>query len=345
MSTTSSIQTVLVTGATGFLGMHTTLALLRQGYTVIGTARTAAKAQHAQALIAQHHPDVSRLSFRIADLQDSPEQWVSHLEGVQGVLHVASPFPRIQPKDDTEIIQTAKDGVLHVLQGATQAGVKRFVLVASSGTIGYGVKKQATFTEKDWTDPTNKRDTSPYFRSKTLAERAAWDYIAQTPQAPKFSVVNPGLILGPILDPKDYGTSGAVILKMLDGSMPALPQISYSLVDVRDVASHLCLALAHPKAVNERFISTSAHLSIPEMADILRAQFPNRKLPKVKLPDFIVRLFALFDPQTAPVVLELQADRRFSAQKAKEVLDWSHRSAEATIRDTAQSLLDLNFVS
>ena len=337
--------TILVTGASGFLGLHSTLALLKRGYKVVGTARTAAKAQHAQAIIAKHHPDTQHLRFQIADLNDSSEQWAQYLEGVNGILHLASPFPRVQPKDDTTLINTAKAGTLHVLEGATQAGVNRVVLVSSTGAIGYGVKKQATFTEKDWTDANNRKDTTPYFRSKTLAERAAWDYANQNPKAPSLVVVNPGLILGPILDPEDYGTSAGLILKLMDGSMPALPNIGYGMVDVRSVADLLCLALEKPEAVGQRFVATTGYWSVPELSAALAQQFPDRRFPRRILPNFLLRLFAKLDAQTAPVLLELGAERRFDASHTVQRLGWSSIPLKTAAKDMADSLIELGFVS
>ena len=267
------------------------------------------------------------------------------LEGVDYIQHIASPFPRVQPKDPNQLIGPAKIGVLNILQAAANQGVKRVVLTSSTGAIAYGRKKRGLFTEADWTDETNLKDTTPYFRSKTIAEKVAWEFIEQHQSDLELTVVNPALVLGPLLDSKDYGTSAGYILKMLDGSLPALAKIGYGMVDVRSITDLLAKAMLHPKAAGERFIGSTDYWTMREVAQVLREHFPQRKIPKASLPNFILRLFAMIDKEAAPVIIEIGAERKLSNEKAKKMLGWQPIANQQAIIDTAKSLIQHKFVS
>lgn len=338
------MDTVIVTGITGYIGPYTAIQLLNQGYRVVGTMRDLKREPHIRKVIAPHTDHLDRLSFRSANLTDKPAAWSAVVQGAQYIVHVASPFPQVMPKDPNEVIAPAREGVLNVLQAASQMSVKRVVLTSSIVAMAHGVTKKKVFTERDWTDPDNLKDTTPYVRSKAIAERAAWDFMKTEPNGLELAVVNPGLVLGPVIDPKDYGTSAALVLKMLDGSLPALPQAAFSLVDVRSVADMHVKAMETPEAAGERFICANAYMTLRETADVLRQHYPSRKIPKASLPDWVVRLLAKFDRETAPVVLELNAERKHDNSKARAVLDWQPISAQQSIVDTAESLINLKFV-
>ena len=222
--------------------------------------------------------------------------------------------------------------------------MKRVVLTSSMAAIAYGVVKDKVFTEADWTDGDNLKDTTTYVRSKAIAEKAGWEYMKNETSGMEFTTVNPGLVLGPILDRNDYGTSAALILKMLDGSLPALPKIGYSIVDVRSVADMHIKAMTVPEAAGERFLCANTFATMSEIAEVLRKKFPERKIPKLALPDFVLKLVAIFDQQTAPAVIELNSKRTHDNSKAKKILGWEPIPDEQSIVDTAQSLIDLEFV-
>ncbi|MCO6492555.1 MAG: NAD-dependent epimerase/dehydratase family protein [Phaeodactylibacter sp.] len=196
----------LLTGVTGFLGSHTAIQLLNKSYQVVGTLRDMARAEEIRQVIAQHTSNIDKLSFAEADLTDAAV-WPDLTKGVDYVLHIASPFPRELPKSEDDLIVPARQGALNVLSAAAKNGVKRVVLTSSTGAILYGkdrANRSGTYDETDWTDVTNRADTTPYFRSKTMAERAAWDFIEKDGSGLELVAICPGAILGPVLE-KDFG--------------------------------------------------------------------------------------------------------------------------------------------
>ncbi|MCB0637865.1 MAG: aldehyde reductase [Lewinella sp.] len=337
----STNQTVLLTGVTGFLGSHTTIQLLEKGYRVIGTLRKLDRAPAIQAVIARHTDRVDQLSFAEADLRDAAV-WPRLMAGVDYVQHIASPFPRVLPKNDDELLIPARDGALQVLRAAAQHGVRRVVLTSSTGAIVYGKtpeQRSATFTESDWTDVTNRRDTTPYFRSKTMAERAAWGFIAEDDSGLELTTVCPGAILGPVLE-ADFGTSANMVIKTMDGSSPAIPRIGFDMVDVRSVADLLIRAMEMPGAAGQRYIASAGYRTFKQLADTLREAYPDRKIPSRMLPNLMVRLIARIEPSLKPILVDLGVERRVSNEKAMRELNWSPRPVEEAILACAGSLID-----
>ena len=334
---------VLLTGITGFVGSHTAIQLLEKGYEVIGTLRNKQRQNAIEQVIQKHTTQTNQLSFVEIDLGAPLEKWQKTMQGVDYVLHIASPFPTKLPKNENDLILPAKNGTLNILKAATHQRVKRVIITSSTGAAAYGKRKVGEFTEKDWTDITNKKDTTPYFRSKTGAEQAAWEYENNTPNASELVTILPGAILGPVLE-KDFGNSANIVKKMLDGSMPALPRIGFEVVDVRSVANAHIKALETPEAAGNRYLCTNGFLEFKEIAQILRANYPKRKIPKTVLPNFMVRLFSNIDPETKPVLLELGTRRTVNHRKIKEELRWDPISAKQSVLDCANSLMELNIV-
>lgn len=337
----SESSTVLVTGITGFIGSHVAALALERGYTVVGSMRNLDRTDSIRAAIGRRVP-TERLRFVAADLTDAAA-WQAAMPGIDYVLHVASPFPATLPKNDAEIVEPARQGVLNVLQAASDHGVRRVVLTSSTGAAMYGRRRRAIFTETDWTAVANREDTTPYFRSKTLAERAAWDFVAEHPDGPELTTVLPGAVLGPLLD-ADAGTSVAIVQKLMDGSVPALPNIGFSMVDVRSIAELHLLAMEHAGAAGERFLGAGEYCTFKEVADVLRQAYPDRKFPSFVLPNFAVRLFFYIDPTLGPILVDLGAERRADATKARTRLGWEPMPMDQSIRDCAASLLALNLV-
>ena len=335
---------VLLTGVTGFLGSHTTIQLLNKGYEVIGTLRDVKRSETIKEIIAKHTKNINHLSFYEINLSDSTDKWKVAMKGVDYIVHIASPFPTVLPKHENDIILPAKNGTLNILKAATASGVKRVVVTSSTGSVVYGERKNGTFTEKDWTNVSNKKDTTPYFRSKTIAEKSAWDYVKNNKNAPELVTILPGAILGPILDKSDYGTSANLIKKLMDGSMPAMPRIGFEMVDVRAVADAHIKALESPNASGNRYLCTSGYMEFKGLAKILKKEFPNSKIPSKTLPNFMVKLFSTFDKETKPILNDLGTKRLVDNSKIKKELNWSPISLTESIKTTAQSLIDLNII-
>lgn len=336
---------VLVSGISGFLGLHTAVGLLERGYRVLGTVRNPDRITELISILESKRIDPGDLEFAEADLVDN-QVWFDLARRVDYILQVASPFPREMPRDPGELIIPAREGVLNVMRAASAAGVSRVVLVSSVGSVGYGKargQRSGVFNEGDWTDHNNLRDTTPYYRSKTIAEKAAWDFVSADGSDLELSVICPAAILGPVLE-KDFGTSANMIVKMLDGSTPVVPSLGYEVVDVRSVVDLLIRAMELPRAAGQRFVAASGFLSFGEMAALLRQEYPERRIPRIPIPDFFVRLAARFDRALQPLLVDLGEKRRFDASKAGEMLVWEPIAPEDAVLACAESLIELDVV-
>jgi dihydroflavonol-4-reductase len=335
---TGETKTVLVTGGSGFLGGWCLVELLRHGYRVRTTVRDLAREAEVRARVGSQVDAGDRLSFFAADL-GGDDGWAEAAAGCDYVLHVASPFPSAQPKDPDELIVPAREGTLRVLRAALDAGAERVVVTSSVAAVRGGVKSApAPLTEADWTDGDNA-DLQPYTRSKTLAERAAWDLVAERGETAKLAVVNPGAILGPVLG-DERSTSLGLVERLLKG-MPGTPRIGFSVVDVRDVADLQIRAMTAPEAGGERFIAVARFQWMADIAAVMRDRLgpaAAAKVPKRALPDFLVRAIGIFDPSVRSVAKQLGEKVELSAQKAESLLGWSPRPVEETIVDCARSL-------
>jgi len=342
-------NTLLITGVTGFLGGHMALEALRQGHTVRGTVRSLQRADSVRQMLAAQLGDgaeaaLRRLTFHEADLL-SPDGWREAAAGCDATLHVASPFPLTAPKDEQDLIGPARTGLKHVFEASAAEGVKRFVQTSSTVAIVYGHGREKTaFTEKDWTQLDGGMITA-YIKSKTLAEQDLWLLAKQQPNV-AVSAVNPGFILGPILDGKDAGTSGDVVLKMMRGEFPGVPHLGYPTVDVRDVVSLHFHVLNDEKANGQRFAATANTLPFRDLAKALKNAFPEegRKVGTLAMPNFLLRFFALFDPSLRGVLAELGYMASVSSERSRQRYDWTPRSAEDAGVATAQSLIELGYL-
>jgi dihydroflavonol-4-reductase len=330
-------KTVLVTGGSGFLGGWCLVELLRRGYRVRTTVRELGREAEVRARVESQVDAGDRLSFLAADL-GSDDGWAQAVDGCDYVLHVASPFPSAQPKDPDELIVPAREGTLRVLRAALDAGVERVVLTSSVAAVRGGVKSApAPLTEADWTDGDNTA-LQPYTRSKALAERAAWDLVAERGETAKLAVVNPGAILGPVLG-EERSTSLGIVERLLKG-MPGTPRIGFSVVDVRDVAELQIKAMTAPEAGGERFIAIARFQWMADIAAVLRDRLgpAAAKVPKRGIPDLVVRAMGIFDPSVRAVASQLGEKVEMSSAKAESTLGWSPRPVEETIVDCARSL-------
>lgn len=336
---------VLVTGASGFVGIHCIVQLLNAGYTVRATLRSLNREAEVRAMLkrAGIAPDTARLTLVTADLT-ADAGWAEAVRDCRYVLHVASPFPMKPPKDENELIVPAREGTLRVLRAARDAGVERVVLTSSFVAIGYGVPP-GTYTEADWSD-VNGPGMTAYAKSKTLAERAAWQFMEEEGGALQLSVVNPVGIFGPALGP-DLSTSVAITQELLNGSLPGMPDIYFGVVDVRDVADLHLLAMTNPVANGERFLAVAGHfLSAVDVAKTLKANMgaASAKVPTRKLPNFAIRIVALWDSTARLIVPELGKRKDATAAKAERLLGWHPRTAEQSIIASGESLLELGLI-
>ncbi|AEV97002.1 3-beta hydroxysteroid dehydrogenase [Niastella koreensis] len=337
---------VLVTGGSGFLGAHCILQLLHRGYSVKTTVRSInQKIKVIEKLKNGGITTFEDLSFIETDLTKD-DNWPDAVKDCKYVLHTASPFPSTIPKDERELIVPAVEGTRRVLQAARDAKVQRIVVTSSFAAVGYGyAEKNRVFTEKDWTRLNSEIPVLAYQKSKTLAEKEAWDFIAKQGKGLELAVINPVGILGPVLSP-ETSTSTESIRKLLNG-MPGVPNISFGVVDVRDVADLHIGAMLSPAANGERFLAVAGEpLSVKEMADILKSHLGDaaKKVPSRILPDWLVKFAALLDPTLKSVVPGLGKYPAASNQKAKDILKWAPRSNEETVLATAESLFAFGLI-
>ncbi|WP_282636110.1 SDR family oxidoreductase [Sphingobacterium thalpophilum] len=314
-------QTVLVTGGTGFLGVNTILALLERGFTVRTTLRTLArKNEILDALTAGGISTFDQLSFYEADLL-SDSGWDEAAQGCDYVLHVASPFVAEQPKDENELIIPAREGTLRALRAAKKAGVKRVVLTSSFAAIGYSTDpRNYVFTELDWTD--ENAPIQAYIKSKTIAEKAAWQFMEHAATAMELTVVNPVGIFGPILGGISSASLDTVVKGIIDGLITENAPFTFGVVDVRDVADIHIKAMLHPEAGGQRFLATSeGAMSFYDVAELI----------KKERPELAGKIASM---QPTPV----EEYTQMSNKKATEMLDWHPRTKEQAILASVDSL-------
>lgn len=339
-----STDKVLVTGASGFIGSHCIVKLLERGYQVRGTIRNMSRAKDLKQAIGKHTANLDQLEFVAADLMKD-KGWNEAVQGCKYVLHVASPVPIKLPKHEDELIKPAKEGTLRVLKACIENDVKRLVLTSSIAAICYGhQEKGKTYTEADWSNIDGKRVVA-YPKSKTIAEKSAWDYLASRNSSLEMTVVNPSVVFGPALE-KDFGSSLEIIRKLMAGEMPGVPKIAWPIVDVRDVAEMELLAMTSPAAPGNRYICANDTMWIGEIGEVLKQNFPEfkKKISTRTLPNWLVKLSAIFDPAVKSVITELDNPQYVSSEKAKKELGWTCRSNEEAISAAAKSLIEYQIV-
>lgn len=337
-------ELVLVTGGSGFIASHCILQLLQSGYPVRTTLRSLTREADVRAMLKQGGADPGdRLTFVAADLS-ADTGWAEAVAGCTYVLHGASPTPSGSQTREEDWVRPAVDGVLRVLRASRDAGVKRVVLTSAFGAVGMGHKPQTRpFDESDWTNLSGS--VAPYQKSKTLSERAAWDFIAKEGRGLELSVINPTAVLGPALG-ADYSHSIRIIQQLMDG-LPGCPKINSGFVDVRDVADLHLRAMTHSAAKGERFLAISGNsLWMLDVARILKRRMgaAAAKVPGRELPSWFIRVLALRNPAMKNLVPFLGITMNATSQKAMRLLGWSPRSSEEAIVAAAESLLKLGLL-
>ncbi len=337
-------ETVLVTGVSGFIAKHCAIELLQAGYAVRGTVRSLARADEVKATIGRY-ADTSRLAFAQADLE-SDAGWREAIAGCADVLHIASPFPAVQPRDEQDVIRPAVQGTLRVLRLAAEAGVRRFVQTSSMVAVMYGHPRSRTapFTEADWS-VLDAPGLSAYAKSKTLAERAGREFAGREGTRMHYSTVNPGLVLGPALD-RDIGTSAGIVQMFLKGKYPGVPRLKIPCVDVRDVARMHRLALEADAPSGARYLGSAGTLSMLEIGNALHAGLgaAARKVPRRELPDWLVKVVSLVDGTARQAVPDLGKDFDVDTSLTRRLLGLEFIPAPESAVALARSLIDLQLV-
>jgi dihydroflavonol-4-reductase len=343
---------VLVTGATGFIAQHCIVQLLDAGYDVRGTARGKDRTQGVADILAPHLSEASRArltqDFEVvsADLL-SDQGWNEAMGGCRYVLHVASPFPPENPKNEDDLIIPARDGALRVLRAASAANVQRVVMTSSIAAVLYGRARDHVFTEDDWSD-VNGPHIGAYEKSKTLAERAAWDFVASLGTSAPMDLVtiNPGLVLGPLLT-NEWSLSAELVKKMMERAVPAIPELRVVGIDVRDVAKAHMLAMTTPEASGQRFLCAIESHPIRDIALILAAHLAGKgfKIPTGKLPSFLLPVIALWDKQVRLILPEVGKPLEINNTKIKMVLGLEPRSLDEMSISMADSLIKYGVVT
>ena len=344
--------TVLVTGATGYIAQHCILQLLEAGYSVRGTARSGNATAEVSRVLTPHLSDSAKQrladGFRIvvADL-GTDAGWDEAVKGCRFVLHVASPIPRTPPKNDDDLIIPARDGTLRVLKAAHRAGVERVVLTSSLAAVLYGRDRDRTFTENDWSNVDDKR-IGAYEKSKTIAEQAAWEFMASVGANSSMSLssINPGLVLGPLLS-SDWGTSGELVKKIIDRDFPAIPNVNFACVDVRDVASAHVAAMTSSSAAGQRYLCANGNHSMREVAKLLAGHLGPKgfKIPTGNLPSAMMRLVSLWDKTARLALNDLDVRQDVDTSKIRRELNWRPRSINEMVIDTADTMIKHGIVS
>ncbi|MEY2610637.1 MAG: hypothetical protein RLZZ128_1286 [Actinomycetota bacterium] len=324
-------ERVLLTGISGYIGQHCGAELLRQGFEVVGTLRSLSKADATRSAIAAVAP-VERLDFIEVDLL-SDAGWDDAVRGCTYVMHVASPFVLAEPKDESELITPAVEGTRRVMGAAQRAGVRRLVLTSSIVAMVAG-KPSGRYGPDAWSDPNAK--IGAYAKSKTLAERAAWEAVAGSGM--ELTVINPGAVFGPSLGAQVEGQSVALMSDMIGGKMPMIPDVAMGMVDVRDVARLHVTAMTAAGAAGQRFIAATAEpISMTYLASVLR-DAGYSKVPSRKAPNAAIKLMSIFDRQARGMVPSLGKKAEFDNRATFDTLEWRPTPMETSIREMAAGI-------
>ena len=327
----------LITGGSGFMAKHIALRFLQAGWSVRATLRSMDRAEEVLTALRPHLTDkaLARLSFASADLT-ADAGWAEAAQGAHVLVHTASPFPIAQPKDPADLVRPAVEGTLRALRAAHAAGIRRAVVTSSTAAV-INESRHGIQDETDWCDMTAP-GTTAYSMSKTLAEKAAWDFVAKEVPDMQLTCINPGFVLGPPLD-THFGTSIAVVRRLLRGRDPMLPMIGFVCVDVRDVAEMHLRAVLRPETAGKRYLAASGSMTMPDMGLVLKTAFPNRRIATGVAPMLLLRLLALFDPAVRGILPSVGQFTEVSNARARREMGMRFIEPADALRASAEWLL------
>ena len=331
------MEKVLVTGGSGFIALHCIDQLLEKGFMVRTTIRSESRKEEINKAMDKYPNLDQNLEFHICDLLKD-EGWEAAVDGCDYVLHVASPFILEVPSDENVLIKPAVDGTLRVLNACSKAHVKKVVLTSSVAAVAYGHGVEKTYDESDWSNTGEDSGITPYAKSKTLAEKAAWNFVEELDPDKKFdfTVINPVGVFGPMLT-RDIGTSNSLVSRLINGELPACPATHMGYVDVRDVAKAHVFSMLNSSTNNKRIIVSESEMFFVDVGRILNeAGF--KKSPTKQMPNWLVKFLAIFIKELSGVTKSL--GRRVDTDKSlsKSLFDWQYISAKDSILDTANQL-------
>ena len=331
---------VLVTGATGYIGLHCIHQLLSQGYAVNGSVRSPERKDEIFQALENHNTSTENLNIFTFDLNDD-EGWDEGMEGCDYLLHVASPIA-LENHDEDFFVKPAVAGVNRAMKFAKKHNVKKVVLTSSVAAIYETMESKSYYDENDWSDPENPA-ISHYSKSKTLAERAAWEFVENENHPFELAVINPALVIGPSLS-GDLGESNKAIEMVATGKMPVAVPLQFGYVDVRDVAEAHILAMQSPASNGERFALAEKDLWYGDVAKVLRDNGFD-KAPTLAVPVWLAKILAIFSKElklAVPYLGRLRSVKNTS--KAKDILGWNPRPAEESIVEIAQQIQDMGLI-
>ena len=331
------MEKVLVTGSTGFIGLHCIHQLIEKGYSVSGTLRSKSREEEVRSSLKKANLSDANLSLYECDLM-SDDGWEKAIGGCDYVLHIASPFINGLPDHEDDLIKPALTGTQRILKlSSANPQIKKIIITSSFAAVGDTFNGQTVFNESDWSDPNNNK-ISAYNKSKTLAEKSAWDFMESNPSF-KLTVINPVGVIGPMLS-DDIGTSNLFIKKILDGSTPGNPGLHIGFVDVRDVARAHVDSIKNEKSNNKRIILSKDEIWVSELSEILRNL--GYKAPKRNIPKWLITVLSLFDKQLGGLIPMIGKVRNIESSIFSEVFDWELISIEESAKVTAEQLKSMN---
>lgn len=334
------MEKVLVTGATGFIGLHCIDQLLNQGYAVNGSLRSPKRKDEIFNALKNKNTPTENLNLFIFNLTED-DGWDEGMKGCDYLLHIASPLS-VKAYDDDYFVKPAVAGVKRAFKFAMKHNVKKVVLTSSVAAIIETDEDKEYFDETDWSDLESRKINS-YAKSKTLAEKAAWDFVKEHENPFELAVVNPALVTGPSLT-KDLGESNKSIEMVVTGKMPVAIPMQFGFVDVRDVAAAHILAMQSPSSNGERFALSEKDLSYKEIAKILRDK-GFKKAPKISVSLWVAKFLANFNKELKITVPYMGKIRSLSkSTKAKDILGWNPRPAEESILDVANQIKEMGLI-